>query len=104
MVQDIVSVVSALAAVGAVIYARRAINVSNRLAALVGAAQTCQEYQGRVLELCEKGYTASEIRQLFDLQDVYHRTVTEGDCGRVEEIVKIYGNSQARRGRLRSDG
>jgi hypothetical protein len=95
--QNAISVVSAIASVGAVVYAHRAFRGTNRLSVLVGAAQTCQGYQGRVLELCEKGYTADEIRRLFDLQDSYHRQVMENDCGRVEDIVQVYRDSKARR-------
>lgn len=98
--QNAVSLISAIAAVGAVFYARRAIRATNRLAVLFGAAQTCQEYQGRVLDLCEKGYTVGEIRRLFDLQDSYNIRVMENDCGRVEDVVQIHRESQARRSSL----
>src|SRR5690242_10715173 len=97
MLANVIAIVSAVAAIGAAYYTRHAIYVANRLSVLVGAAQTCQEYQGRILDLCEKGYTADEIRQLFDLQDRYHRQVMENDCGRVEDVVQVYLDSQMRR-------
>lgn len=78
--QVAVSVVSAIAAVSAVIYAYAAFTETNRLAVLLGSEQTCREYQDRVLELCEKGYTVTEIRKLFNLQASYHRQVMENDC------------------------